>query len=107
MSNEQIELILKNQAQFSRDLQKMREQFSSDIQQMLEFQAGTEQLINRLSAATMAGFQDLSEKINILVDSQIKLDAAQMKTEATITEMGERLNAFIGIVERYIEGRIK
>ena len=78
-----------------------------------ESQANAENLIGRLAAVTTAGFQDINEKIGVLVDShtrlldsQAKLTESQAHTDKQLTETNERLNILIGVVERYFsEGR--
>ena len=88
-------------------------QFSVDIQQLRESQAQTTDLIGRLAQVTTAGFQDLTEKVNIITDAQIKteermqaLAEAQRHTDQQMAETNERLNALINTVERYVsEGR--
>lgn len=113
MSNEekiqkQIEFIIEHQAQFT-----------SDIQQLREVQATTENLLGRLAAATVAGFKELNEKVSALVDSQIqtqealvKLAEAQVRlaetharTDAKLSETDERLSNLINVFERYISER--
>ncbi|HEX7174979.1 MAG TPA: hypothetical protein VF240_06835 [Pyrinomonadaceae bacterium] len=61
-------------------------------QRLQETQAQTEQIVNRLAAATLEGFRDVNAKINALVD-------AQMRTE-------ENLKNLTAVVDRYFsEGR--
>jgi predicted nucleic acid-binding Zn-ribbon protein len=107
MSNEekiqkQIEFIIEHQAQFT-----------SDIQQLREVQATTENLLGRLAAVTAAGFKELNEKVSALVDSQIqtqdslvKLAEAQARTDAKLSETDERMSNLITVFEHYLsEGR--
>jgi predicted nucleic acid-binding Zn-ribbon protein len=107
MSNEekiqkQIEFIIEHQAQFT-----------SDIQQLREVQATTENLLGRLAAATAAGFKGLNEKVSTLVDSQIqtqdslvRLAEAQARTDLKLSETDERMSSLITVFERYInQGR--
>ncbi len=87
MTNEEfekrMEFILEQQAQFT-----------SDIQQLRESQAQTEQLVNRLAAATLEGFKDVNAKIDALVDSHIRLTESQSRTD-------ENLRNLIAVVDRY------
>jgi hypothetical protein len=87
MSNEEFErkmaFIVEQQAQFA-----------SDIQQLREVQAQTEQLVARLAAGTLEGFKDVNAKINALVDSQIRLNESQSRTD-------ESLRNLIAVVDRY------
>jgi hypothetical protein len=74
-------------------------QFAADIQQMRELQAQTENVVGRLAHATLEGFKDVNAKIDSLVDSQIRLTAAQTHTD-------ENLRTLIAVVDRYFsEGR--
>ena len=52
-------------------------QFATDIQQLREAQAQTDQVVNRLAAATLEGFKDVNAKLDALVDSQVRLADAQ------------------------------
>ncbi len=92
MNNEEfekrMEFILEQQAQFA-----------ADIQQLREVQAQTESIVARLANGTLAGFNDVNAKINVLVDSQINLTEAQSRTD-------ESLRNLIAVVDRYFtEGR--
>ncbi len=92
MTNEEfekrMEFILEQQAQFT-----------SDIQQLRESQAQTEQLVNRLAAVALEGFKDVNAKIDALVDSHIRLMESQSRTD-------ENLRNLIAVVDRYFsEGR--
>jgi ABC-type transporter Mla subunit MlaD len=87
MTNEEfeqrMEFILEQQAQFT-----------SDIQQLRETQAQTEQIVNRLAAVTLEGFKDVNAKIDALVDSHVRLTEAQARTD-------ENLRNLIAVVDRY------
>jgi hypothetical protein len=92
MNNEEfekrMEFIIEQQAQFA-----------ADIQQLREVQAQTESIVARLATGTLAGFNDVNSKINVLVDSQINLTEAQSRTD-------ENLRNLIAVVDRYFtEGR--
>lgn len=80
MSNEEfekrMEFIVEQQAQFT-----------SDIQQLREAQTQTDEIVARLANATLEGFKDVNTKINALVDSQ-------MRTE-------ESLRNLTAVVDRY------
>jgi hypothetical protein len=74
-------------------------QFTADIQQMRELQVRTENVVARLAHATLEGFKDVNEKIDSLVDSQLRLTTAQTHTD-------ENLRTLIAVVDRYFnEGR--
>jgi len=62
-------------------------QFAADIQQLQAAQAKTENVVGRLANATLAGFNDVTVKIEALVDSQIRTD--------------ESLRNLIAVVDRY------
>ena len=106
MTNEEMqkamEFIVNQQAQFAADIQKLQEaqaqlqQSQAQMQeaqaQMQESQAQTVQLLNRLAAVTVKGFEDTNAKINALVD-------AQTRTE-------ESVRSLTSIVDRHFrEGR--
>jgi hypothetical protein len=74
-------------------------QFASDIQLLREAQAQTDSVVARLANVTLAGFNDVNAKINVLVDSQINLTEAQSRTD-------ENLRNLIAVVDRHFtEGR--
>ena len=92
MSNEEVNrriaFIIEQQAQFTSDIQQLREA-QSELQAT---QVQTEQVVARLAHVTLEGFKDVSAKINSLVDSQIRTD--------------ENLRNLIAVVDRYFsEGR--
>jgi hypothetical protein len=92
MNNEEFE----KRMEFSLEQQA---QFASDIQQLREAQAQTDSVVARLANVTMAGFNNVNDKINLLVDSQINLTEAQARTD-------ENLRNLIAVVDRYFsEGR--
>ena len=64
-----------------------------------------EELVVRLAAVTAAGFKDAGEKINALIDAQIKTDEKMSALFEAQAHTDERLNALITTIERYIEGR--
>ena len=59
-------------------------QFASNIQQLRESQAQTEQVVNRLAVVTLEGFKDVNTKIDALVDSHVRLTAAQSRTDESL-----------------------
>jgi len=81
-------------------------QFASDIQQLREVQAQTEQVVARLANVTLEGFKDVNAKIDALVDSQIRLNEAQSRTDQNLARTDESLRSLIAVVDRYFsEGR--
>ncbi|MBC7912303.1 MAG: hypothetical protein H7Y30_17480 [Pyrinomonadaceae bacterium] len=92
MTNEEfekrMEFIVEQQAQFSADIQHLR-----------ETQAHTDQIVARLAQLTLEGFKDVNAKIDALVDSHLRLSEAQSRTD-------ENLRNLIAVVDRYFnEGR--
>ena len=69
-------------------------QFTTDIQQLRESQAQTDQLVNRLAAVTLEGFKDVNANIDALVDSHLRLEEAQARTD-------EALRNLIAVGDRY------
>ncbi len=105
MTNEelerQIEFIIGQQAQFAADMQQLRE----SMQQLNESQARTDQLVNRLAAATLEGFKDVNAKIDALVDSHIRLADAQQKLSETQAQMQEQVKNILAVMDRYFRER--
>lgn len=66
-------------------------QFAVDIQQLQEAQKKTDNVVGRLANATLAGFHNVTVKIEALVDSQIHTD--------------ETLRNLIAVVDRYSRER--
>ncbi len=90
MSNEEyekkIEFILEQQAQFATSIQEHNERFARNeelVGQIGEHMIQLEDIVNRLAAATLAGFKDVNAKIDALIDSHIRLSDAQARTEET------------------------
>jgi len=93
-----MQFILEQQAQFTADMLQMREEHA-------KFAAETRQNLGRLGEAVLA----ITGIVGRLGDSQVRLERAQELTEKRVAELAEaqlrtdeRLNAFIGVVERYI-----
>ena len=82
-----MEFIVEQQAQFTSDIQKLRDS-----------QAQTDSIVARLAQATLVGFNDVNAKIDALVDSQIRLADSQTRTD-------EELKNLIAVVDRYFEQR--
>ncbi len=92
MSNEELErrmaFIVEQQAQFTSDIQQLREAQTQTNQVIAE----TGEIVARLANVTLEGFKDVNAKINALVDSQIRTD--------------ENLRNLVTVVDRYFsEGR--
>jgi peptidoglycan hydrolase CwlO-like protein len=130
MTNEEMrkamQFIVAQQAQFSVDIQKIQESHAriqesherlqdsherfqesherlQDSQQKLtESQTQTAELIGRLAAATHAGFNDFTERMNALVDAQMRTEESQRKTEESLKKTDESLRSLTAVVERHI-----
>jgi ABC-type transporter Mla subunit MlaD len=92
MTNEEferrMEFILEQQAQFSADMQQLR-----------EAQSQTLEIVGRLANGTLEGFKDVNAKIDALVDSQIR-------TDEKIRALTDNVQNLTAIVDRYFtEGR--
>lgn len=92
MTNQEVDrkiaFIIEQQAQFTSNIQQLREA-QSELQAT---QVQTDQVVARLAHVTLEGFKDVNAKINSLVDSQIRTD--------------ENLRNLIAVVDRYFgEGR--
>jgi hypothetical protein len=92
MTNEEfekrMEFILEHQAQFSADMQQLR-----------EAQSQTVEIVGRLANGTLEGFKDVNAKIDALVDSQIR-------TDEKIRALTDNVQNLTAIVDRYFtEGR--
>ena len=62
--------------------------------------------MGRLANATLAGFNDINVKIDVLVDAQIRLNESQAHTDKNLARTDENLRNLIAIVDRYCsEGR--
>ncbi|MGH9932066.1 MAG: hypothetical protein ACREA9_22930 [Pyrinomonadaceae bacterium] len=99
MTNEafekRMEFIVEQQAQFTADIQQLRETQTQTERVVAE----TGEIVGRLAHATLEGFKDTNAKINALVDSQINLSEAQSRTHEDLTNL-------IAVVDRYFtEGR--
>jgi hypothetical protein len=91
MTNEEFEkkrdFILEQQAQFSVDIQRLREA-QTQTEQVI---AQTGEIVTRLANVTLVGFKEVNAKSNALVDSQIRTDEkfqaladSQMRTDEKI-----------------------
>jgi len=105
---------------------EQRAQFASDIQQLQESQAKTEQVVahtaeivaqtgdvvSRLANVTHAGFTELNEKINALVDAQVRTDGQLARTDKQLSRTdkqlartGQSLQSLIARIDRYLGGK--
>ena len=105
---------------------EQRAQFASDIQQLQESQLKTEQVVahtaeivaqtgdvvSRLANVTHAGFTELNEKINALVDAQVRTDGQLARTDKQLSRTdkqlartGQSLQSLIAPIDRYLGGK--
>jgi hypothetical protein len=106
MTNEEFEMrmafILEHQAQFTSDIQQLRESQS----ELHTAQVRTEQvvvktveIVGRLANGTLERFKDANAKIDALVDSQIR-------TDEKIDALTDNVQNLTAVVNRYFtEGR--
>ena len=98
----QMDFIIEQQAQFITSFQKADERMTR-----------IEELVGRLAVVTTQGFKDFGEKVNALVNAQIKTEERVSTLAEKLTELteaqahtDERLSVLINVVERYFsEGR--
>lgn len=90
MTNEEmeraIEFVIKQQAQFSTDLQNV----SGDLKKVTEAQLRTEQNLGTTV-----------ELMGQLAQHQLETSEAQIRLDQALKETNERLNSLIVVVERY------
>jgi len=94
---QKIEFIVNQQAQFSVDLQSLRE-----TQTVMQEQIGK---LNEATVAIMGMIGRLAEAQAKTEAQMAELAAGMRKLEEKGAETEERLNAFISFVERYISQR--
>lgn len=85
-----LEFILDNQAQFSSDIQELKELHKQSEKRISVLERATINLYNEV-VETSKSVQTLSEKVNILAESQ--------------KETNERLDAVINVFEKYLDQR--
>jgi hypothetical protein len=92
MTNEEFERRMEFQLE-------QQAQFSADMQQLREAQAQTLEIVTRLANGTVEGFKDVKARIDALVDSQIR-------TDEKIKALTDNVQNLTAIVDRYFtEGR--
>lgn len=96
MSNEEfekkMEFIVEQQAQFSSDIQQLR-QAQANTGEVI---AQTGEIVGRLAHVTLEGFKDVNAKIDALVDGQIRANertaASEILTNEKIGELADAQN---------------
>ena len=91
--NRKMEFIVEQQAQFAADIEVMREIQSTDAKLL---KAETK-LLKAETKLLKEQYRNLSDAVTTVVDLVGSLAQAQTRTD-------ERLNIFIDVVERYING---
>jgi hypothetical protein len=104
MSEEELsrkmEFIVEQQAQFTADIQVMREVQAADT---VRFKEETRQLKDAIT--TIVGLVGGIAQAQTRTDARVaELVVAQTRTDEKLAELAERLNVFIGFVERHIGG---
>ena len=82
-----MQFIVEQQAQFTVNIQKLEERQEKTDERVTQL----ENIVTRLAAATVAGFEDTNAKINALID-------AQMRTDETVKNL-------TAVVDRYFRER--
>ena len=91
MSNEEMQKTM-------RFILEQQAQFTVDIQQLRESQSQLTGVVAYLAAETRAGFEELRGSIAALVD-------AQMQNEENIRETNEAVKNLTAVVDRYFRDR--
>jgi chromosome segregation ATPase len=91
---------------------RQQAQFTADIQKLSEAQATTDGIVNRLANLTLRRFEKaegevsgLDRKMEALVDAQIRSEDEMRELRGAHKDTEEKLNAFIATVERLINER--
>ena len=94
----QMDFILSQQAQFAADIQKLQETQA----RIIESQEQSAQIVNRLAAVTIEGFNQINAQIGTLIDAQTRAEGSLTKLAEAQAHTDQRLDALIDIVR---EGR--
>jgi ABC-type transporter Mla subunit MlaD len=90
------------------DDQELKQTMEFIVNQLAEFAARTAQLediVTRLANASLRRFDDTDDKINALVDSQMRLTESQSRTDEQLKQTQESLRNLIVVVDRYFSGQ--
>ena len=118
MSNDELdrkmEFIIEQQAQFSADIEVMREVHAADTKLLKEESKLAKEQIHSLNEAVHslnAGVHSLNAAVTAVVGMVGQLSEAQERTNATMSELAtaqvrtdERLNILIDVVGRHFRG---
>jgi hypothetical protein len=98
--NRKMEFIVEQQAQFSTDIQIMREVHVADTLLLKE----ETKLLKEETKLLKEQYHNLSDAVTTVVGLVGGLAVAQARTNEKLAEVAERLNVFIGVVERHLGG---
>jgi hypothetical protein len=97
MTNQEFEqkmnFIIEQQAQFAADLELRRIREEEFDRRHQIWKVEIEDLLTRLARVTNEGFKDVNAKINALVDSHIRMEEQQKKTDEQLRRTDEQLRA--------------
>jgi len=95
VSNEEfekrMEFLVEHQAQFTVDIQQLREAQSRTEGVVVQ----TGEIVARLATVTLEGFKDVNAKINALIDAQIKTDEKVNALADSQTQTDEKINLLV------------
>lgn len=97
MNNQEFErkmnFIVEQQAQFAAHLELRRKREEEFERRHQIWKVEIEDLLTRLARVTNEGFKDVNAKINALVDSHIRMEEQQKKTDEQLRRTDEQLRA--------------
>ena len=102
--NKKMEFIVEQQAQFTADIQVMREVRDVDVKLLKEQDRKLSDAI--ATAAELVGGLAVAQVrlTETQARTDVRLAESQARTDAKFVEFSDRLNIFIGVVERHIAG---
>ena len=84
------------------DMEKRMEFIVEQLADLTVKQQQTDSIVNRLANASLDRIENLENKIEALVDAQIRTEGHVSALVESQLRTDERLNAFVTVVERYI-----
>lgn len=94
-----MQFILEQQAQFSTDIQQLKETSGELLKSQMDLTQSLGTLVGIVGQIAEAQVQ--------LSEAQTQLANAHKRTENTVAELADRVNVFIAVVERHITGNGK